>query len=430
MLDRQSPDSSPAPVFSAVIIKLFASLLALLMLAPSRASAQSKFVTVRGKNIVAPDGQPLLLRGIGLGNWLVQEGYMWKIEGGLHESPREIHELVDELVGPAEARAFWTKFYANYVSQDDIDFLKRAGFNSIRVPFNYKLLTPEDAPGVWLDSGFELLDHVIQWSKADGLYVILDMHCAPGGQTGANIDDSWGYPWLYESLEAQQRAADVWRKIAERYRDEPTVLGYDLMNEPLPDRPEFAAYHARLEPIFTRITAAIREVDPNHIVILEGSNWDTSFRDFGPPFDSKAVYSIHKYWSPTTQASIQQYLDYRNKYNVPLWLGESGENTDEWVSNMVDLAEKNNIGWAFWTYKKMDSPRGVVSFDAPEFWNEIVAFAKVPGGVETDAWRKARLGLSLEHCRAALNDLLVKIQFRNCHVNEGFLRALHLRANQ
>jgi endoglucanase len=352
---------------------------------------------------------------------------MFKLEGGLYESPREVHNLVSALVGPDEAREFWKKFYDNYITKDDIDFMKKAGFNSVRIPFSYRLLTPEDQPGVWLEPGFELLDRVIRWSKEDGLYVILDMHCAPGGQTGANIDDSWGYPWLYESPEAQQRVALVWRRIAERYRSEPAVLGYDLMNEPLPDRPEFRKYHTMLEPILKRITAAIRQVDPNHVVILEGSNWDTSFGDFGPPFDSKAVYSFHKYWSPTTQASIREYLDYRDKYNVPLWLGESGENTDEWVGQMVELAERNQIGWSFWPYKKIDSPRGVVSFDPPVYWDEILKFARICGGVETDTWRKARLALPLDHCRAALNDIIVKSQFRNCKVNASFLRALHLR---
>jgi hypothetical protein len=101
-------------------------------------------VTARGKEIIAPDGKLLRLRGIGMGNWLVQEGYMFKLEGGLYESPHEIHNLVSALVGADEARAFWAKFYDNYVTKDDIDFLEKAGFNSIRVPFNYKLVTPED----------------------------------------------------------------------------------------------------------------------------------------------------------------------------------------------------------------------------------------------------------------------------------------------
>lgn len=397
------------------------------LLVPVSASGASPFVSVQGKKVLAPDGSELHLKGIGLGNWLVQEAYMFKLDGDVHASPREIHELVNELVGPEVALDFWRKYNNNYVTKEDIDFLKKAGFNSVRVPFNYRLLTPEDSPGEWREQGFEPLDRVIQWSREAGLYAILDMHCAPGGETGANIDDSWGYPWLYESPADQQRVADVWRKIAERYKDEPAVLGYDLMNEPLPHWPELRKYDPLLEPILKRVTAAIREVDSNHIVILEGPLWDSTLSNFGPPFDAKSIYSFHKYWSPTTQESIQQFLDFRDKYNVPIWLGETGENIDEWISGMVTLADKNDIGWAFWPYKKMDSTRGVVSFSPPVYWDEIRKFAEVPGGINSENWRKARFALPLDHSRAALNDLVEKIKFQNCRINDNYLRALHLK---
>ncbi len=402
-------------------------LFALSLFASPFPTARTKFVTVRGRKIIAPDGTELHLRGIGLGNWLVQEAYMFKLEGDVYTSPREIHDLVAELVGPAEARVFWREFHENYIARDDIAFIRKAGFNSIRVPFNYRLLTPEEFPGVWLDSGFGLLDRVINWSTQEGLYVILDMHCAPGGQTGSNIDDSWGYPWLYESPESQQRVAEVWRRIAERYSDNPTVLGYDLMNEPLPNWPELRKYDPMLEPILKRITSAIREVDPNHIVILEGVDWDSSLRNFGPPFDSKSIYSFHKYWTSVTQESIQPFLDFRDKYDVPIWLGESGENTNQWITDLVQLAERNDIGWSFWPYKKMDSTRGVVSFDVPIHWDEIQRFAKICGGVSSEERRKARFALPIEDCRAALSDFIVKCQFNNCRINPDCLKALHLK---
>ena len=398
------------------------------LFAPTFLTSQPKFVTVRGRKIIAPDGTDLHLRGIGLGNWLVQEAYMFKLEGDVYTSPREIHDLVAELVGPAEARVFWREFHENYITRDDIAFIKEAGFNSIRVPFDYKLLTPEELPGVWRDSGFDLLDRVVNWSTQEGLYVILDMHCAPGGQTGANIDDSWGYPWLYESSQSQQRLADVWRRIAERYRDNPTVLGYDLLNEPLPNWPELRKYDSMLEPLFKKITKAVREVDQNHIVILEGVDWDSSLRNFGPPFDPKSVYSFHKYWTPVAKESIQPFLDFRDKYDVPIWLGESGENTNEWISDMVELVEGNDIGWAFWPYKKMDSPRGVVSFDVPVHWDEIQKFAKICGGVSSEARRKARFALSVEDCRAAFHDFIVKSRFTDCRINQTYLAALHLKS--
>src|SRR5574341_1173311 len=173
-----------------------------------------EFVRTQGKQIVTP------------------EGYMFKLE--VATAHWQIQQVIKELVGPAEALAFWQQYYDNYITRDDVRYIKQLGMNSIRVPFNYKLLTPEDHPEIWLERGFALLDSAIAWSKQEGLYVVLDMHAAPCGQTGTNIDDSAGHPWLFENVECQDRTVDIWRKIAERYRDETTVMGYDLLNEPIP----------------------------------------------------------------------------------------------------------------------------------------------------------------------------------------------------
>ena len=82
--------------------------------------------------------------------------------------------------------------------------------------------------------GWRHVDDTIAWARKYGLWVVLDLHAAPGGQTGTNIDDSWGYPWLFESEKAQVDTVALWKRIAARYRDEPSVLGYDLLNEPIP----------------------------------------------------------------------------------------------------------------------------------------------------------------------------------------------------
>lgn len=95
---------------------------------------QSKFVTIRGKEFISPDGKPLLLKGINLGNWLLPEGYMFKFKTA--NSPRLIQTVVNELVGEDEARRFWTVYRANYVTREDIRFIKQSGFNSVRVPFS------------------------------------------------------------------------------------------------------------------------------------------------------------------------------------------------------------------------------------------------------------------------------------------------------
>jgi len=150
--------------------------LALLLLAlTSQASAQ--FAHTDHKQIVDAAGKPLLLRATNLGNWLVPEGYMWLFQGG-PQSPSEIRGLVLELLGPEGSTAFWQKYRENYIAREDIALLHRAGFNAIRVPLQYSLFEDDGA------EGFKLLDRLIVWSRAEGLYVILDLHAAPGGQTG------------------------------------------------------------------------------------------------------------------------------------------------------------------------------------------------------------------------------------------------------
>jgi aryl-phospho-beta-D-glucosidase BglC (GH1 family) len=383
------------------------------------AVAQSHFVHTDGTQLIDGTGHALMLRGTNLGNWLVREGYMFHFEGG-PQSAREIEALTNELLGPEDAAKFWQQYLDRYITRDDIQFLQRAGFNSIRVPIHYKYFQSDD------DEGFKLLDRVIEWSREAGLYIILDMHAAPGGQTGTNIDDSFGYPWLYDSPAAQQQLIDTWKRIARHYRDSETVLGYDLLNEPIPHFPELQKYNSQLEPLYKRMVAAIRVLDNNHVIILGGARWDTNFKVFGPPFDKNVMYNFHKYWMKPEQSEIQEYVDFRDKYHVPIWMSESGENTDEWITQFRELLEKNQIGWAFWPYKKMDSPRSVVSFAQPAYWDEIVAYAKLPGNTGATEKRITKRPPQ-EHINAAFAELLDDVQFRKCRINQGYLRALGLR---
>ena len=258
--------------------------------------------------------------------------------------------------------------------------------------------------------------------------MILDLHCAPGGQTGTNIDDSFGYPWLFESAADQDLTVDVWKRLAEHYRDEKAILGYDLLNEPIPHFPRLQKYNARLEPLYKRISSAIRSVDTNHVVILGGAQWDSNFKVFGAPFDRNVMYSFHKYWTAPNQEVIQDYLDFRDRYNVPIWLGESGENTDEWIAQFVRVLEKNDVGWCFWPYKKMEKTSAVVSFAQPAHWAEILAYAKIPTNTG-DAEKRLAARPSLDNSREALRDLLQKIRFENCSVNSGYLKALGLNGS-
>jgi aryl-phospho-beta-D-glucosidase BglC (GH1 family) len=393
------------------------------ILISSNLFSQNNFVTLKGKEFISPDGKPILLKGINIGNWLNPEGYMFHLKN--INSFRLIDNTIKELIGADKARIFWQSFRDNYITRDDIHFIKSIGLNHIRVPFNFRLFLVEDHPDIWLEEGINRLDDIIKWCKEDTLYVVLDMHAAPGGQTGDNIDDSWGYPFLFEDEQAQNTTIALWKKLAKRYKDETIIIGYDLLNEPIPHyMTNKEELNKLLEPLYVKIVKVIRQVDNNHLIFLGGSQWNTNFNVFGQPFDSKLVYTFHKYWMPPVQEQIQEYVDFSDKYNVPIWLGESGENEDAWIDSFRILLEKNNIGWCFWPYKKMDSDRGMVKFPKTAEWDEIIKYAETPKS-DFEEIRNAKP--SRETIQKAFSDLIENIKFKNCIINGGYIKALGVK---
>ena len=191
------------------------------------AAAADTLVRVEGKNFVAPDGATIHLKGISLGNWLMPEGYMFKFE--VAKSPRQIFTAFERLLGQERAAAFWRQYRDTYITQDDIRFIKSVGFNMVRVPLHWRLFMTQD--GGIEGEGWALLDRVVGWAAASGLYVIPDLHAAPGGQTGINHDDGPGYPLMFYVPRDRDLTVKLWRAIAARYAGTPTILGYDILNE-------------------------------------------------------------------------------------------------------------------------------------------------------------------------------------------------------
>lgn len=402
-------------------MKLYHIIILTLFLSFSNYYSQSTgFVKVSGKKLIDANGNELLLRGINLGNWLNPEGYMFRFKDV--SSFRLIDNSVKELIGADEARKFWNSFRDNYITHEDIKFIKSTGLNHVRVPFNFKLFLIEDHPEIYIEEGFNRLDDVIKWCREENLYVVLDLHAAPGGQTGDNIDDSWSYPFLFEDKQAQQTTILLWKKIADRYKNEKIIVGYDLLNEPIPHFYENKEeLNQLLEPLYKDITRAIREVDSNHVIFIGGAQWNTNFSMLGKLFDNNSAYTFHKYWMPVEQKEIQDYVDFSNKYDVPMYLGESGENEDEWIDSFRILLEKNDFGWCFWPYKKMDSSRGMVQFAKTKEWEEIIKYAEAP---KKNFEEIRKLKPAKEIVRKALTDLLENIKFQNCTINDGYLKAL------
>ena len=389
-------------------------------------STNQNFIKIEGQNLIGTDGKKFFIQGINLGNWLNPEGYMFGFKKT--SSVRLINQAFCEMVGPDFTNQFWKQFKDNYITRDDIRYIRKTGMNTIRMPFHYKLFTDEDYMGLsGNQDGFQRLDSLVSWCRESNIYLILDMHDAPGGQTGDNIDDSYGYPWLMTSEASQQQFTEIWKKIAAHFKDEPVILGYDLLNEPIatyfPDEKE--KLNAALEPLYKRAVSAIREVDKNHIVLLGGAQWNGNFRVFhDSKFDDKMMYTCHRYWCDTLQTNIQDFVQFRDSVNLPIYMGETGENTDQWIGAWTRLMERNNIGWTYWPFKKMESPRGVMRIIQPENWNKIIEFTESPRNGFNEI-RKARPDQEL--VKKAMLQLIENCKYSNCKVNDSYVKAMGMK---
>lgn len=388
-------------------------------------SNKNLFLGIKNQHVITPDGKPFLIQGINLGNWLNPEGYMFLFKDV--SSYRLIDQAFREMVGSDFTDQFWKAFKNNYITREDIAYIKQTGMNSIRLPFHYKSFTEEDYMGLKSNQdGFARIDSVIKWCKEEGLYIILDMHDAPGGQTGDNIDDSYGYPWLFESEESQQLFCEIWKKIANRYKDEPAILGYDLLNEPIATHfNNKEEINKHLVPVYKKGIESIRSVDKNHIILLGGAQWNSNFTMFDEKaIDSKMMYTCHRYWCDTLQTNLQDFVDFRTKVNLPLYMGETGENTDEWVGAFRRLMERNNMGWHFWPYKKMEKTSCMVRINKPANWDLIIQYTQQPRNNFNEI-RAARPDQTL--VKQAMLELLENMKFANCMKNPGYIEALGMK---
>lgn len=342
------------------------------------------FCRVDSGRFVDPSGAPLLLRGIGLGTFLLAEGYMFQFVDG-PQSPRAIEAFIERAVGPSRAAEFWQRFRDTFITDEDIDQIARLGFDHVRLPINSRGVMSDD--GTWIEEGLSRIDDIITWCRSAGLWVILDLHGAPGGQTGTNIDDSPnGRPELFESDLYRSRTVALWRMLAARYAQEPVVAGYDLLNEPLPyhwkDR-----FSDQLVSLYRDLTAAIREVDQNHTIIYEGTHWATCWDIFTAAWDPNSMLQFHKYWSPPDLPSVRRFMEVGRSLGLPIYLGESGENDPDWVFTAFSLCEDLGISWNFWTWKKVETHTSPYSVIAPDGWSDLTSMAAGGEPVSPDrAW--------------------------------------------
>ncbi|MEM7103229.1 MAG: carbohydrate-binding protein [Bacteroidota bacterium] len=372
----------------------------------SASAFSQSFLSTNGTAIVNEPGDTIILRGMGLGGWMLQEGYMLQT-AGFASAQYQIRGLIEDLIGEEDTQEFYDAWLDNHVRKIDIDSLAAWGFNSVRLPMHYNLFTlpVEDEPvpneQTWLDRGFELTDSLISWCAQNEMYVILDLHAAPGGQgMDQGISDyDPTKPSLWQSAANRNKTVALWKRLAERYIDEPWIAGYDLLNEVNWNLPG----GTQLRLLYEEITDSIRAIGDNHIIFIEGNWFANDFTGLTPPWDDNMVYSPHKYWSFNDANGIDWVLPLRDNFNVPLYFGECGENSNTWFRDAIRLFEDNDIGWAWWPMKKIESISGPLSVTKTSGYQWLLDYWSGSGSPPSPTVAKGILlemadNLKLENC--------------------------------
>lgn len=324
------------------------------------------FLKVEGKNIVDQNGQKIRLRGVNFGGWLMMEGYI------LHGRNIPEHRLKQEFVrlnGEKELENFQRLYRENFITQADVRRIKKLGANCLRLPFNYRLLEDE--------RGWFYLDQMIKWCGREGLWCILDLHAAPGAQNADWHSDSDGLARFWQEEKFRRQYLAIWRKIAQRYKEEAAIAGYDVLNEPVLNNPRL------LTRFYHEVVREIRRVDRGHILFLEANLWGQQLKPMGRPWDKNIVYSIHVYQPLNFTFNFQPRLEYpgringrywdkrrveqmlipyhelAEKWQAPIYVGEFGVNFRslkaygelDYLKDVLETFQKFGFHWTYWTFK-------------------------------------------------------------------------------
>ena len=327
-----------------------------------------------------------------------------------HES--SIRAALLEVMGPENYEYFFDRWLYYFFTEADALLFKSLGLNAIRIPFNYRHFEDDMNPRVLKESGFKHLDRVIDVCAKHGIYTILDMHTLPGGQSpGWHADNTTSYAAFWDYKDHQDRTVWLWEQLAHRYKDNTWIAGYNPINEPCDSKQtRLPAYYARLEK-------AIRAIDPNHILWLDGNTFATEWTGFTEVLPN-CVYSIHDYSAmgfPSgrpyggTDADKKELEDqyrrnteFQRKHNAPVWNGEFGpvyanprydsnaEETNakryELVKYQLQIYHKEQIPWSIWLWKDVGL-QGMVYTSPDSPWNKLVGpFIDEKRRLQVDRW--------------------------------------------
>ncbi|GFZ47072.1 hypothetical protein JCM24511_04814 [Saitozyma sp. JCM 24511] len=331
------------------------------------------YLVVKGNEITL-HGEPILLKGAGLGGWMNMENFITGYPG--HEY--QVRAALKKTLGEEKYEFFFDKFLEHFFTDPDAAFFASLGLNCIRLPVNYRHFEDDMNPRVFKTEGLKHLDRVIEICARYGIYTVIDLHAAPGGQNMDWHSDAGNHQALFwEHKDFQDRTILIWEHLARHYKDNTWVAGYNPLNEPTDSE------HTRLIAFYERVEKAIRAIDPHHILFLDGNTFGADFSHFKEPLPN-SVYACHDYSSygfpnaPSAftgtpdqvayhERSFARKVEYMKQIKGPIWNGEFGpvydDATDgpEWEKTnesrygvlecQLDIYQRSRASWSIWLYK-------------------------------------------------------------------------------
>ena len=312
-------------------------------------------------------GNPVLLRGVNLGGWLLFEPWMTPMDSSGAKDDWSARDILAKRFGPVVSDSLLAAYEDAWINEKDFDHIAAAGFNVVRLPFWYRNL--EDENGTWRADAFQRLDGCVAQAWKRGIYTILDLHGVPGGQsagdsTGRIRSGADNNFWTNEP--AMSRSTEIWRRVAQHFNGNPAVAAYDVLNEP-----SGALRREALWAVYDRFYKAIRSVDPDHVVSMEGCWGGTvngKYMGWGldtlPPPEQfgwkNVLYQTHSYewdWNnlakqkAAVDRQVKEWEEHRH-WRVPCYVGEFNCMGPEagWAYAAAQFAA-HGMSWTMWSYK-------------------------------------------------------------------------------
>jgi endoglucanase len=375
---------------------------------------------VEKTKIVDAKGNPIRLRGTCVGGWMNLENFI----NGYPGSEHGIRTAIVDVLGANMAHFYFSRLLDYFLGEADIAFMKECGATVVRLPVNYRHFERDDEPFTYLEPGFKRLEQAVQWCASHGLYAILDLHSVQGWQnTDWHCDNASRHALFWEHPHFQDRFVALWEEFARRFEGNAAVAGYNVMNEPQTSAPggRFSDVNpprwSKLNALYRRVVTTIRDIDPDHIIFLEGDNFSSRFEGLDESFADNLVYSSHNYvapgfgpgpypgqtgdqeWNHDKQRAVFQAHEgtqYAQRHGVPLWVGEFGAVYNgppeeipyrtRAIDDQIDIFEEFGAHWTTWTYKDVGVMGWVELLPESEYMQLIAPSLETKRLLDVDFW--------------------------------------------